>query len=149
MEGRKSLDNEFLSLMVAPGNDRCVDCNEASPKWISVNFGIFICLNCAGHHRSLGTHVTVVRSLELDKLQDNVKVFLRCGGNERFLNYLNFLRNPSTQASPSIPFPSSSSSPPSPLLAVIPSLSELSSSSKDLLSSKTKKYGLAEVLFYR
>jgi stromal membrane-associated protein len=32
----------------------------------SYNIGIFICLQCAGLHRGLGSHISKVRSVELD-----------------------------------------------------------------------------------
>merc|ERR1712137_1137703 len=49
-----------------PGNDHCADCNEREPTWASINLGILICLNCSGVHRSLGVHISKVRSLTLD-----------------------------------------------------------------------------------
>jgi hypothetical protein len=39
----------------------------AEPEWASINLGILICLECSGVHRSLGTHISKVRSLTLDK----------------------------------------------------------------------------------
>jgi hypothetical protein len=36
------------------------------PEWASINLGILMCLTCSGVHRSLGTHITKVRSLVLD-----------------------------------------------------------------------------------
>ena len=38
----------------------------AEPRWASWNLGIFICVRCAGIHRSLGSHVSKVRSVNLD-----------------------------------------------------------------------------------
>lgn len=39
----------------------------ADPQWASVNFGVFICINCAGIHRSLtGMSMSKVRSVRLD-----------------------------------------------------------------------------------
>ena len=44
----------------------CADCGAASPAWASVNLCVPLCLECAGCHRSMGTHVSRVRSLVLD-----------------------------------------------------------------------------------
>ena len=36
------------------------------PDWASVNFGVLVCIECSGIHRNLGTHLSRIRSLELD-----------------------------------------------------------------------------------
>lgn len=48
------------------GNDRCADCSAANPKWASWNLGITLCIRCSGVHRSLGTHISKVKSIDLD-----------------------------------------------------------------------------------
>ncbi|KAL1522952.1 hypothetical protein AB1Y20_017916 [Prymnesium parvum] len=44
----------------------CADCGAAGPEWASINLCVPICLECAGCHRAMGTHVSRVRSLHLD-----------------------------------------------------------------------------------
>uniref|UniRef100_A0A8C7X0X0 Arf-GAP with coiled-coil, ANK repeat and PH domain-containing protein n=1 Tax=Oryzias sinensis TaxID=183150 RepID=A0A8C7X0X0_9TELE len=44
----------------------CCDCGEAEPRWASVNLGVTMCIECSGIHRSLGVHLSKVRSLTLD-----------------------------------------------------------------------------------
>ncbi|EOD10306.1 hypothetical protein EMIHUDRAFT_631957 [Emiliania huxleyi CCMP1516] len=51
------------------GNGACADCGAPAPTWASINLGVTICLACAGVHRRLGTHLSKVRSLELDTRQ--------------------------------------------------------------------------------
>jgi hypothetical protein len=47
------------------------------PTWASANLGIFLCLNCSGCHRSLGVHISQVRSITMDAwFPDQIEVRL-------------------------------------------------------------------------
>ncbi|XP_065217924.1 centaurin-gamma-1A isoform X1 [Planococcus citri] len=50
-----------------PGNSACVDCNAPNPDWASLNIGVLMCIECSGIHRNLGSHISKVRSLDLDE----------------------------------------------------------------------------------
>ncbi|XP_054652014.1 arf-GAP with GTPase, ANK repeat and PH domain-containing protein 1 isoform X7 [Dunckerocampus dactyliophorus] len=49
------------------GNSSCADCDAQNPDWASLNLGALICIECSGIHRNLGTHLSRVRSLDLDE----------------------------------------------------------------------------------
>jgi hypothetical protein len=55
------------AIMKHPDNLFCADCSDRAPRWSSVKLGILICANCAGIHRKLGTHISFVQSLTIDK----------------------------------------------------------------------------------
>ncbi|KAK2880027.1 hypothetical protein FQN49_000633 [Arthroderma sp. PD_2] len=65
------------------GNNWCADCGSASKvEWVSINLGIVLCIECSGIHRSLGTHISKVRSLTLDIhsfSNDIVEILLQIG----------------------------------------------------------------------
>jgi len=59
--------DKLLQFWEHKGNQHCADCGTHDPQpWASVNLGIFICIHCAGCHRSLGSHISKVLSVELD-----------------------------------------------------------------------------------
>lgn len=45
----------------------CADCGTANPDWASINLGTVFCIECSGVHRSLGVHISKVRSMTLDE----------------------------------------------------------------------------------
>ena len=65
------------------GNRWCADCNsESKVEWVSINLGIVLCIECSGIHRSLGTHISKIRSLTLDTTSfttDIVEALLQIG----------------------------------------------------------------------
>jgi len=52
---------QLAALLQLPENRHCVDCSGKAPKWASFNLGCFMCLECSGTHRAIGTHITKVR----------------------------------------------------------------------------------------
>ncbi|KAF2480969.1 hypothetical protein BDY17DRAFT_254350 [Neohortaea acidophila] len=68
---------------VDEGNKTCADCaSESRVDWCSINLGVLLCIECSGIHRSLGTHISKVRSLTLDTsifTPDLVEVLLSIG----------------------------------------------------------------------
>ncbi|XP_077966925.1 arf-GAP with GTPase, ANK repeat and PH domain-containing protein 1-like isoform X1 [Styela clava] len=64
-----------------PGNDTCVDCDCPNPTWASLNLGCMMCIQCSGIHRNLGSHVSRVRSIELDDWPIECSAVMKQVGN--------------------------------------------------------------------
>lgn len=73
----------LADLLKQPENKECADCGAKGPKWASWSIGVFLCINCAGIHRSLGTHISKVKSATLDKWTDEQIDNMRNMGNAR------------------------------------------------------------------
>lgn len=76
---RQLMASEIESLLQS--NTICAECGKLGADWVSLNLGAFICIDCSGVHRSLGVHISKVRSLTLDDLEPEEYQFLKATGN--------------------------------------------------------------------
>ncbi|KAG0088995.1 hypothetical protein BGZ92_005432 [Podila epicladia] len=80
------LGTRLLQLMreAHPSNSFCAECGAKNPDWCAINLGILICIECSGIHRSLGTHISKVRSFTLDTTSYTRDLFdfIRAVGND-------------------------------------------------------------------
>ena len=64
---KKTVGDYLTEFLQQLGNQFCADCLAKNPQWIGFPHGVIICDNCAGAHRSLGSHVSQVKSVVYDK----------------------------------------------------------------------------------
>jgi len=64
-------------------NPHCAECHTSSPDWISISLGVMVCIVCSGIHRSLGVHISKVRSIVLDDLEPELLDMMCALGNNR------------------------------------------------------------------
>ncbi|KAM4029590.1 arf-GAP with GTPase, ANK repeat and PH domain-containing protein 3-like isoform 1-T1 [Anomaloglossus baeobatrachus] len=69
------------SIRSVRGNSLCVDCDTPNPDWASLNLGALMCIECSGIHRNLGTHLSRVRSLDLDDWPVELTMVMMAIGN--------------------------------------------------------------------
>jgi stromal membrane-associated protein len=77
VEFRNILEN----LLKIPENKKCADCGTAAPRWASASLGVFLCIKCSGLHRSMGTHISFIRSVSLDRWKTEEITFIHSMGN--------------------------------------------------------------------
>lgn len=75
--------SEIDKLLRIPGNDVCVDCGGKNPCWAVINHGTLICIECSGVHRKMGSHISKVRSLDLDQWPCDYMLIMQQIGNQK------------------------------------------------------------------
>lgn len=82
-------NDKVKKLSKEPTNNKCMDCNVSNPQWASVTFGVFICLDCASVHRSMGVNTSFVKSVTMDSWSQKEYLFMKLGSNEAFQGFIN------------------------------------------------------------
>ncbi|RXW15083.1 hypothetical protein EST38_g10771 [Candolleomyces aberdarensis] len=70
-------------LVKRPENKVCADCKRNDPRWASWNLGVFLCIRCSGLHRGMGTHISKVKSVDLDVWTPEQMDSIQKWGNKR------------------------------------------------------------------
>ncbi|CDJ31220.1 ARF1-directed GTPase-activating protein, putative [Eimeria mitis] len=81
-------DRDEVFRRLRKDNRMCFDCSARNPTWISLTHAVYVCLSCSGKHRRLGTHLSFVRSTEMDKIYPEQLLRMELGGNRRAQEFL-------------------------------------------------------------
>ncbi|KAF2434122.1 ArfGap-domain-containing protein [Tothia fuscella] len=80
--------NTLKQLVKLESNKSCADCKKNKhPRWASWNLGVFMCIRCSGIHRGMGTHISRVKSVDLDTWTDEQLQSMLRWGNTRANKY--------------------------------------------------------------
>lgn len=82
-----SRNSFFRKLRMQSCNRSCFECPNRNPTWISLTYGIYLCLECSGEHRRKGVHISFVRSVELDRFTPEQMIQMAVGGNGKALEF--------------------------------------------------------------
>ncbi len=97
-----ALEKEFqveLRKMSSTGaNKKCADCGASPTSWASCNLGIFLCINCAQVHRSIGTHISKIKNFSTYRWGPDEMEMMRANGNEKS-NAIYLAKNPNPDRS--------------------------------------------------
>lgn len=73
----------FQRAKLDPANQVCIDFGTEMAQWASVTHGCYISLEASGVHRSLGVHISFVRSTTMDSWKPQQLRAMELGGNAR------------------------------------------------------------------
>ena len=83
----KNEDEKMKKIKKLINDNKCSDCGEEKPNWLSSNWLTLVCIDCSSFHRSLGSKISKIRSLELDNISHEcLELLFKI--NQKEINYV-------------------------------------------------------------
>jgi ankyrin repeat protein len=80
MTASDAVQVEVQALCARDDNGRCADCSRRDPGWVSMQPGVFVCIECSTFHRN---HNMPVKSIMLDQWSGDELQCIRKMGNQK------------------------------------------------------------------
>ena len=71
-------------------NNKCIDCKNENPEYISLNNAIFICKNCLKTHQKYSSNISRIIKNDLKLLTLKEVQYLYFGGNKKMLEFMKY-----------------------------------------------------------
>lgn len=81
-------DEIFARLFSLPDNKACIDCSSSQIESCSINHGLFLCQNCADHHKKFRNGISIIKSIKKHSWTENEMNLMIIGGNMKFRTFL-------------------------------------------------------------
>ena len=89
----KYMGSPYIKMIEEQLNDElnkyCVECGNENPEYISINNGVFICIECAQNHFKFPKNISKIIKNNIQSLTLNEIQPLLCGGNKALLDFIN------------------------------------------------------------
>ena len=89
-KNNKELDEKLKEILEEEMNKECFDCGSLNPKYISINNGIFLCINCVKIHYQFPNGISIIKNNNLFLLTNKEILYIYYGGNNRLNHFVNY-----------------------------------------------------------
>ena len=89
-KNKKELDEKLKEILEEEMNKECFDCGSLNPKYISINNGIFLCINCVKIHYQFPNGISIIKNNNLFLLTNKEILYIYYGGNNRLNHFVNY-----------------------------------------------------------
>ena len=83
-------ERKIKSILKEETNNKCIDCNNLKPEYISLNNACFICKNCFKKHQKFPFNISKTIKNNLTSLTLKELQYLYFGGNKKLLEFMKY-----------------------------------------------------------